>query len=202
MKNVGILSSLVGALALLGAGCMVSHDYYSPMDEGDYQYFEDMNSGIIGSNLQLSNGNILGDIGPVTSIDHEATILDGYDDGSFSDIQVIAETDRGAAMNWLEIVGGINHPALRPGFSQTFTENDYGYDSRNLHIRVVNCAGDQAYDWTYDEPADEVDVRVEEGPLEGTLRVNYTSRTYEVDPFTNVRSSSPTTVTGSFDIRR
>lgn len=201
MNKVGMLGSLVGAVALMGAGCMVNRDYYQPLEEGDYQYFEDPSGGFA-RNLDLVGGNIRGDVGPVTNVDHEATILDGYDDGSFSDVQVIAETDRGVAMNWVEIVGGVNHPALRPGFSQTFSENDYGYDSRSVHIRIVNCAGDQAYDWTYDQPADEVDVSVEEGPSPDIVRVNYTARTFEVDPFTGVREPSATTVTGSFDVRR
>lgn len=201
MNKLRIFSSLAGALALVGTGCMVSRDYYEPMQEGDYELFEQDYDGIT-NDLDLSGGNIRGDIGPVTGINHDASIVEGFDDGSFSDVQVIAETDRGVGMNWVEIVGGIDHPALRPGFSRTFTEGDYGYDSRNLHIRVVNCAGDQVYDWSYDQPADEVDVTVEEGPTEGTLRVNYTARTFEQDPFTGVREPTPTTVTGSFDVRR
>lgn len=201
MKRFSILGSLVGTLGLFGSGCVANHSYYEPVEEGDYEFFEDLGGGYMG-NLQLLEGRLAGDIGPVTGVDSEATLLEGFDDGSFADVQVIAETERGVVMSWVEIVGGTDHPALQPGFSQTFRENDFGFDSRNLHVRVVNCSGDEAYDWDYDQPADEVVVQVEEGPLEETLLVNFTTRTFEVDPFTGIREPTATEVNGNFVVRR
>lgn len=202
MRKITTFTAVLGSVVLLGAGCVASRDYYEPMDTGDYEYFEGAGVNGIANNLDLFNGNLEGAFGPRTGVNEDTTSIAGYDDGSFSDVQLLAETENGAVMGWMEIVGGVEHPELQPGFARTFAEDDFGFDSRDLFIRVVNCSGDQAYDWTYDQPADEVDVLVTEGPTPDTMTFHYTTRTLEIDPFTGVQATTPVESSGRFTIRR
>lgn len=203
MTHFRTRTGLLTALALTSVGCVVDREYAEPLDRGDYAFYEGLDFGEFGANLDLLGGRLRGDIGHLENLEADATELSGYDDGSYSDVQVIAQTERGAAMSWVEIQGGMAHPDFRPGFERTYTMNDDAYgDPSGLHVAVIHCAGDQPYEWSYDQPADEVDVRVEEGPTPDTLRVSFTTRTFVVDPFTGFRASTPSESTGEFTLRR
>lgn len=201
MKKRNIIFSLVPTLALVVPGCVVSRDYDLPVEAADYEFLESTELVGFGDPLHLVDGWLEGEIGPVAGIEHEASVLEGYDDGSFADVQVIAQTERGDAMTWLEIVGGMEHPDLVPGFQKTFRLQDFDYDARQLQVQAVNCAGEM-YNWDYDAPADEVDISVEEGSTPEILRVNFTTRIFEADPFTGTRTGGVSEAQGSFDLIR
>lgn len=194
-------SGLLTALALTSVGCVVDREYAEPLDQGDYAFYDGLDFAEFGANVELLRGRLQGDIGHLENLQADATELTGFDDGSYTDVQVIAQTERGAAMSWVEIQGGMAHPDFRPGFERTYSMDDYG-DPSGLHVAVVHCAGDQPYDWSYDQPADEVTVRVDEGPTADTVEVSFTTRTFVVDPFTGFRSSTPSESSGEFVLRR
>ena len=113
------------------------------------------------SNIVTQDAHMFGDIGDMRNLDHPATV-EGYDEGNFTTLEVNTQDSRGAAMHWLDITGGINHPALRPGNSFTFHGGNYPDDEGAIHIEAMACQGDQYGAWDYDEAASRTEVSVHE----------------------------------------
>ncbi|MFZ9889017.1 MAG: hypothetical protein ACO3JL_16090, partial [Myxococcota bacterium] len=152
-------------------------------------------------NLEVTDGALRGDIGPVRNIDTQASRLSGYQDDWYASVEVRARTDGGAAMSLVNIHGGLD--ALQPGMRRTFRAGDYPSGaSDELFVDVMNCSGNVEDAWDYDVAADEVTVEVSEGSTPDTLRVDYTTRTAEHDPFLGLPTGSVTEAGGHFEVVR
>lgn len=126
-------------------------------------------------NLATQDARIQGDIGPMRGIDSAATVQ-GYDDGDYTTMEVIAEDERGAVMHWLEFYGGLNHPALQPGNTLTFRGGNYPENEGEIHVEAMACQGPQVYAWDYDESASTTELAITE--VEGRddlVQVGYTT---------------------------
>lgn len=172
-----IASALAATVALLLSGCIVERPYESLFgDEGAYEPYSSF-SNFTDDNVQLVRGHLTGDIGPMRGFDDPAQ-LNGYHDEGFTSVEVVVADDRGAAMALLDVHGGINHPALRPGASFTFTRSDLPENEGELYVTGLGCAGNSVPgDWDYDRPLEEVRVQVEETDNPDVMRVNFTTYT-------------------------
>ncbi len=193
------LSSLVVGLSAL-TGCMAQNEYYDQYDTERVEFVQvgGVND-VYEGNLDLSAAHMRGDVGSVRDIDSSASLLTGYGDTEYASVEIHADSRDGVAMNLLDIYGGLD--ALEPGLVRTFRSTDdieYGA----LSVQVLNCAGQERYAWDYDQPADEVQVRVSEADEPGALRVDYTARTFDTDPFTGIQTGGVSEVEGTFDVAR
>jgi hypothetical protein len=130
-----------------------------------------------GSALEVKSAEIEGDLGSITTFGGHATdsnIQTSHWDG-YDQVTVTVVDDEGAAMNIVEIQGGLNHPDLEPG-SRLHFDNNVFPDADDLQISVIGCAGPSPGNWDYDRPAEEVDVEVEQDPNdEDVLMLKYTA---------------------------
>lgn len=196
MKKLGILS--IGALLATSVGCMTQNEYVDAYDRDSVQML-DRESFAYEGNLELLGGHLRGDIGEVRDLDAEASYLTGYGDQDYVNVEVHADGQRGVAMTLVEIWGGLDQ--LQPGTTATFRSGEQEYNPSALSVQVIECAGPERYQWNHDAVSDEVVMEVSE--LEpGVARVDYTARTFEVDPFTGLQTNRTTEVTGHFDVVR
>ena len=194
MKRILILSSLLAIPTLLACGTQERElDGYSE----DLEYFDESGGRAYG-NIDAQDGRIIGDFGSLRGVDAPATVS-GYDEGNYATIEVLTENQSGSAMHYIEINGGINHPALRPGAELRFAGDDYPIDDSQLYMTAVACSGQSAYAWDYDEGSDELTATVSETEDPDVVRIDYTSevRNDREFGFNDVEVSS-----GSFLLRR
>lgn len=187
--------------AAISSGCIVERQYSDPSNDGELQMVEaPFDRGVETSLREAVNGRIVGDVGPVRGLDERATELTAYDDGYYGSVEMIVEPSRDdAAMTIVNINGGLDHPALRPGLSATFSADSYPTDENELYVTTIGCAGEK-YAWDFDAPADDTQIVVEEGEVEGQMDVTVTSRFYERDPATGARLDSYTEATSTFSL--
>jgi hypothetical protein len=105
------------------------------------------------------------------------------DDGTYANLEIVAENNQGAAMHWIDVYGGLNNPSLTPGTRMTFIAGDYPSSSSDLHMEAMACQGNTAYAWDYDEQAEQVDVTVSETEDPSTLKIDYTTRVPDSSTF-------------------
>jgi len=149
-------------------------------------------------NVDVFQAEISGDIGHLTGIDGDATVI-GYSEDSFADLEILTVGANGSAMHLLSFSGGLNHPALVPGAHLQFGGNGYeGARSDGLNVMSTNCSGTGAvYDWDYDAQADRVSIEVSETDEADVLRIDYTTAASSAD-YGNQNDTS----SGSFLLRR
>ena len=197
MKTL-ITGSLIAAA--ISSGCIVERQY----SDGSNEEFDVLEAPFErGPNTSLReaiDGRIRGDVGPVRGLDERASELTAYDDGYYGSIELIVEPTRDdAAMTIININGGLDHPALRPGLSATFSADSYPTDENELYVTTIGCAGEK-YAWDFDAPADDTELVVEQGATEEELEVTVTSRFYERDPTTGARLDSFTEAESTFTL--
>lgn len=191
---------LLAALCAPLAACAVETPYVdayddpvlgqAELDPAAFDYFA--------GNLEVTDGALHGDIGPVRNIDTPASRLSGYQDEWYASVEVRGRSSGAAAMNIVNIHGGLD--ALEPGMRRTFRASDYTTDG--LFVDVMNCSGEVEDAWDYDVAADEVTVEVSEGSTPDTLRVDYTTRTDERDPFLGLPTGAVAEAGGHFEVVR
>lgn len=152
-----------------------------------------------GGNLTLSAGHLAGAVGPVVGLDHEATQLSGWTDGYLSSVEVVVETDHGAAMTVFDIWGSFADEQLQRAEGVTVR----GYeDASGLGISVLGCAGPAVGDWPFDVPADQVTVRATPlSPGTGAYRVEFTAEFGGFEYSFGDDSVEPTSVHGAFVVQ-
>lgn len=164
------------AMVTLSAGCAVederAYDEWSDYD-GEYESILNTEAGLFGvaGALSASHASMDGRLGErnVTGAAKAAYL----DEDQYGEVEVLSETQRGAAMHLLYFEGGLHHEALVPGASLVFEEFSTSDEIDDLHIGVIGCEGANAYDWTYDQPAREVRVDVSEGEMPSEVRFDY-----------------------------
>jgi len=78
------------------------------------------------------------------------------------------------------------------------TEN-HPTDNNEIHIEVMACAGESAYMWDYDEPAETVQVSVLETDDPDVIQIDYTTKV-RTQPILGLPGDE--TSSGSFLLRR
>lgn len=189
------LLTATAGLGLLLVGCSTERQLNSYNE--NVEYFDESEFASYG-NLTTSSARMRGDIGTMRNIDNEADIQ-GYDDGDYTTLEIVTSDNRGAAMHWVEVYGGLNHPALQPGNNLSFQGGNIPSNAGEIHVEAMACQGDQIYAWDYDEPANRVDVAVRD--VEGrddVVQVDYT--TYV--PNQNLGFGAEAVSSGSFLVER
>jgi len=165
------------ALLALLAGCLVSERPYDSLFDDDRFGLPTSFSNYANDGLRPVRGHLAGDIGPSMRGMDEAAMLNGYHDDGYTNLEVIVTNEGGAAMAMLEFHGGLVHQDLQPGTELSFVSGSAARsDTSRLHIGGIACSGDgQAYNWSYDEPFSQVDVRVLETEDPNIMRLDFTT---------------------------
>lgn len=196
------MKSIAGTLLVAGicTGCIVEREYNGmPSDELELEEVA-FDRAPDTSLREAVNGRIQGDVGPVRGLDERASELTAYDDGYYGSVEMIVEPTRDdAAMTIVNINGGLDHAALRPGLDASFSADSYPTDEDELYVTTIGCAGEK-YAWDFDAPADDTRIVVEEGEDEGEMDVTVTARWFERDPSTGARLDSFTEASSTFTL--
>jgi hypothetical protein len=118
-----------------------------------------------GEALDIENGELSSDYGGVAIPNRVPASAEGWDEGGWSTIEVMADGQGGVAMALFEVWGDLEE--LDGQGVQTFSLED---DSDGVFVSITGCAGPSAYNWDYDEPAENVLLRVEEDPNDPSVR--------------------------------
>jgi len=168
MNSIRIGLGLSLLLTLGASGCM--------LDEFGDPYYSDpppvYDPPSVESNIDVKDAVLVGDMGRVSNIGGPASYTEAYGDSYWANVNVHSEGDRGFAMGIVDFQGGLGHADLVPGATLRYSSRSYGtgrYDAAALRVSVTGCAGPSDGDWQFDEPADEVEVKVTEGSRPGYL---------------------------------
>lgn len=154
----------------------------------DSMYDESLPEGMQSSDgLRELRGDafLSGDIGPVSDINNQADVTsygedwDGYK-YDYVELNVYDDARGSWAMIGLNIQGGLDNAALRPGTTHTFSAfSEYGGgEEGDLYVDAIGCSDadttgegwdDEAY---FDEPAEQVVLEVEPGDNPGSKQIN------------------------------
>src|SRR5690606_38818748 len=121
----------------------------------------------------------------------------GWGEPSFASVYTVGEGANGAAMTIVEIEGGLNHQALRPGAHLTYSIYDTQGGNSSLFAYVVGCAGPEANTWDFDQVADETTLHVSEHVSDPNVLVI----DYEAS-FSDWETGERSNVIGSFEVAR
>lgn len=170
--------AMAGAAALTTACAQAPQDPVDRIDRtqpADDQQIDNDEVGtpLLGDGfLEALGGRLDGAIGPATGLASTAESVSFYDDGFYTQANVIAQGSGGAGMAIFSLNGSVR--ALDEGGGGVRTCQDDFYDADSdvnnggVFASVTGCAnsGDSDDGWNYDMPADCTDVQIEE-PLEG-----------------------------------
>lgn len=162
---------LVGAIVAL-SGCLMDWGSWSDVGSSggsgsytpDYGYSDP-------SYLDIQDGYIAGSLGDVTFA-NDAWRTDGTDFGTYTQVEVEAgsSTDGWAAMNIVNIEGGVHNALFVPGAALSFDSSSY---SGAVGVTVVGCSGPSSGTWSYDSPSQQVDVWIDVGSAPNMRRFTY-----------------------------
>lgn len=159
-KKVGAIRNVLLLVpAVLATGCL-------GLGGGEWGWGEPTDgtsTGTSAAGLEILSSVLRGDVFDVVGIDEAALVEEMHYDG-YSSINSTVENLTGAAMTILEIQGGLNHPDLVPGAHFVFDNDTWATSADDLNISVIGCSGPEPGYWQHDQPADEVEVDVEEDP--------------------------------------
>lgn len=176
------------ALALV-TGCMVDRQYTDPFAAVGQDNFDNGELGN-GSELQIQNGWVRGDIGQVRNFDAAANDASGYSDGSYSSVTVTAY-DAQERMGMLIVdLSGVDIRNARAGTYRFGALSTDTVDGGSLN--VTGCS--ESTDSYYDSPAND-----------GTVVISDTQQGRQVDveaTLPNDQGTGDTQATGSFVIAR
>ena len=167
-----------------------SESAYANELESEPDFYNDLQE------LLVQNATLEGAIGPVDGIGEMAvTTQQGFGEERYAAIFTVSESDENAAMTIVEVLGGIAHESLIAGAEFTF--DDMGISpNTDMQVLVIGCSGEEADQWDFDKPAEEVNMSVSEHPENpNMLRVNYEARYWTFN-------GPDTIANGSFDVER
>ncbi len=174
MKNLTAL--VFGALMSLNFACVVDRPYDNTSEEGAYEVNYLSFSNNTEDGIDVGDGLIMGDIGPIKDINNLASV-GGFHDDEFTSLEVVMTNRKGSAMVLLSIHGGINHEDLVPGSVHQFTPTAPA-NRDGLSIESIVCSGPGAAgNWDYDDISNFVEVEVEQTEDPDIRRLNFTTYT-------------------------
>jgi hypothetical protein len=171
------------------------------VEEGDDAWGWGYDDGF-GEPIDANNGELGGDYGEIDHPEPVPADVSGWDDYGFARVEVMAYSNQGVSMAIIEVYGGLDQEELEPGTSRTYSADEaYGY-GEGADVMVTGCAGQEAYDWMYDDMADEVRVEVTEDPEDPGLRTySFEADFRQYDWQGDTYGSRTTTLEGSFQAR-
>tara|TARA_Y100001968_G_C19282105_1_gene679773 strand:- start:212 stop:880 length:669 start_codon:yes stop_codon:yes gene_type:complete len=126
-----------------------------------------------GTPINAGDGELSGDYGNHPMPLPMVADVDGYEDGPWTEVNILVDGPNGASMAIFEVWGGLD--ALPVGASRVYDRWDSGEDG--VSVSVIGCAGREPFVWDYDDAAEEVEVTVTEDPNEPGARVyEFTAR--------------------------
>lgn len=144
------------------------------------------------SSTEVGQAEMLqGNLGNITSFSSDAPELSirRSTGSAYVRIDALNASARWWAMTALTVTGGLTHASLQPGAHLSFTPSSTS--TNGLRVSVLGCSGPARNNYTYDHPADRVDVDVMDGSEPDTHRMVFTAY------FRN--GSAMQTVQGSFE---
>lgn len=148
--------------------------------------------------LPVQNGQLDGAIGYVSGLDPDSAYeTSGWGEPHYASVYTVGHGSNGAAMTVVEVEGGLNHAALKPGAHLEYNIYDTAGESGSLFAYVVGCAGPEANEWEFDQVADETILDVSESSKDpNVLIIDYEAR------FTDWETGAPSNVIGTFEVLR
>ena len=155
---------------------------YAYDDPADDQEGWDFWGGVFtpGTPIAVSDGKLSGDYGNHRINEPLTADVDGYNDGPWTEVNVLAEGPGGASMAIFEVWGGLE--ALPAGTTRLYDRWDSGSDG--AYVSVIGCAGPSPYNWDFDTVADEVEVTVTENADDPTERTYEFTARFNEEGFT------------------
>lgn len=128
------------------------------------------------SSTEVGQAEMLqGNLGNVTSFSSAAPELSirRSTGSAYVRIDALNTSARWWAMTALTVTGGLTHASLQPGAHLTFTSSSAS--TNGLRVSVLGCSGPARNTYSYDHPAERVDVDVMEGSDPNTNRMVFTA---------------------------
>jgi hypothetical protein len=119
--------------------------------------------------LTVSNGLQSGAMGEIRGFDGSASEHSGYYDSYGSNLRIDSIGSGWWVMSSINVTGDLAGPAFAPGTHRTYTSGTW--DAEN-NVSVTGCSGPSYGSYTFDGPADQVTIDVEELP-DGSRRMNF-----------------------------
>lgn len=165
-----------------------------PEDPFEDPYGEDV------APLVMREGSLRGSVGPVLDIASDATELHGSSMDGWLNVQTTVRQDPRIAMTIVDFAGDLS--ALEVGRTYRYAADGMAEGAPSAPwLMVVGCASadnpDEGFD--FDQPADEVDVTIEE-PEADVVEVSYEARFTQYDDYG--AAIGETTVQGRFVYER
>lgn len=176
--KLGKINKIVlGATLLALTACMAQRPYESVSEGTEYElisYYSSFSNNTE-NNIDVVDGHIAGDIGPITDINNSA-VVGGSHEYDFTSLEVIVTNRKGSAMVLLSVFGGVDHEDLVPGSVHQFTPTTDNRDG--LSVESIVCSGEGAPgDWDYDDVSNFVQIEVEQTEDPSVKRLNFTTYT-------------------------
>lgn len=142
--------------------------------------------------LTVSNGNQTGAMGDIRGFSGSATRHSGYYDSYGSNLRIDSEGSDWWVMSSLNVTGDLAGPAFAPGTHRVYSSATWGGDT---NVSVTGCSGPSYGDYTFDGPADQVTIDVEDigggarrMRYEASFGGNVTTGSvdYRIDPTTGI----------------
>ena len=196
-----MLRALLSVAALVAVtGCLSERDYASPQPA-----FTSDTSGTsdgsaksdVGTQINVSNAHVTGDIGAVRSFDAPADQVDAWYDDSWksTSITLTANDARGRMGMVILNVDGVDLRAVHAG-SYTFTAQSVDGSVDGGHVSVTGCSSDPTS--YYDEEGEQGTITVQDQPSGRTVDVQARLPVVNDD---GSYTSETSTATGSFTLR-
>lgn len=169
-----ISASLVASMSLSLGGCFLMTLERSGTRSDTPSPAPTYNSS--SSNTEVGQAEMLqGNLGNVTSFSSRAPELSirRSTGSAYVRIDALDGSARWWAMNALTVTGGLTHASLQPGAHLSFSSTTASVSG--LRVSVLGCSGPARNNYTYDHPADRVDVDVMEGSEPNTNRMVFTA---------------------------
>ncbi len=169
MRTIAVL------VALVAVGCTWGMDDSAGVEPGAWA----TPGGDYGDSdeLDATQGALTGRVGEVVGLEgaariHEAHVFDSDSANTYAYIELRASGTRGVAMQGVHID---RFDSLHIGDELHFSSEEYRGDG-TPYVSVIGCSGPDDGNWDYDEPAEDVDLLVGEGPTLDTMRLTITAR--------------------------
>lgn len=155
--------ALVSLAALaLTTGCLVENAYADMALNPDRFGVAANFTNVLGDGIRPVDARLAGDIGPAMRSVEAAAAINGFHDNGFTNLEVVVTNERGSAMAFFDIHGGVDHPAMRPGERLRFSGWDADAANNGLFISGIVCSGEGLYgEWNYDAPLSSVELQIE-----------------------------------------
>ncbi len=192
-----IRAILAGSVIALSTGCLVDRPYDRSLDDNAGN--PDATSTSYRPVRSAVDGSLQGQVGPLSGLDHDASLLSAYDDGYYLSVETVVQLQDRAVMTLLSVSNGAD--IFQPGLDATFTLDNY--DTDGVQVTMLGCVGQDVgvYD-EYDMPADEVHVSVTPGQDDSEMGVSLQARWYDRDAQTGERLATSKNASTEFTLLR